>query len=125
MIDAAENEAAGIQQMKFYEVGPEISLTQHAITVRPLAFSGKTLRRLPAELQAAIERAGREAGAFGRQLESTEDAAILSQMESEGKLRVHEFDGRDHLLRLAEPVKLAYAKEINAEEVLARINAVP
>ncbi|HIL69491.1 MAG TPA: TRAP transporter substrate-binding protein, partial [Verrucomicrobia bacterium] len=39
VIDAAENEAAGIRQMKFYEVGPEISLTRHAITVRPLAFS--------------------------------------------------------------------------------------
>ena len=39
VIDAAENEAAGIQQMKFYEVGPEICQTQHAITVRPLCFS--------------------------------------------------------------------------------------
>ena len=46
VIDAAENEAAGIEQMKFYEVGPNISLTAHAITVRPLCFSGKTLRRL-------------------------------------------------------------------------------
>ena len=45
VIDAAENEAAGIEQMKFYEVGPEISLTRHAITVRPVAFSGKTFRR--------------------------------------------------------------------------------
>ena len=39
VIDAAENEAAGIEQMKFYEVGPDISLTKHAITVRPIAFS--------------------------------------------------------------------------------------
>src|SRR5690606_28739192 len=58
VIDAAENEATGIQQMKFYEVGPEIALTQHAITVRPLVFSGKTFRRLPEDLQAAIVRAG-------------------------------------------------------------------
>jgi len=36
VIDAAENEAAGIQQMKFYEVGPNIALTAHSITVRPL-----------------------------------------------------------------------------------------
>src|SRR3546814_16163773 len=45
VISAAENEAAGIEQMKFYEVGPNISLTQHAITVRPIGFSGKTFRR--------------------------------------------------------------------------------
>jgi TRAP-type C4-dicarboxylate transport system substrate-binding protein len=112
-----------MQQMKFYEVGPEISLTQHAITVRPLCFSGKTFRRLPADLQAAILRAGREAGAWGRQAESSEDAAILARLEAGGKLRTHPFTQRDELLRLAEPVKQAYAREIEAEQVYARINA--
>lgn len=124
VIDAAENEAAGIRQMKFYEVGPEISLTQHAITVRPLCFSGKTFRRLPADLRAAILRAGREAGAYGRELESTENEEILAGMEAEGKLRTHVFTQRDELLRLAEPVKTAYAAEINARDVLARVNAI-
>ena len=124
VIDAAENEAAGIKQMKFYEVGPEISLTRHAITVRPVAFSGKTFRRLPEDLQAAIKKAGQEAGAFGRGIESEEDAAILAQMRDEGKLRTHEFLDRDELLRLAEPVKRAYAKSISAEKVLDRIDRV-
>lgn len=122
VIDAAENEAAGIQQMKFYEVGPEICLTQHAITVRPLCFSGKTLRRLPPELQDAIRRAGREAGAYGRMLESSEDAEILARMEQDGILRTHPFANRDELLRRVEPVKQAYAEQINATEVLTRIN---
>jgi TRAP-type C4-dicarboxylate transport system substrate-binding protein len=122
VIEAAENEAAGIQQMKFYEVGPEISATRHAITVRPLCFSGKTFRRLPKGLQAAIIKAGRESGAFGRQLESTEDAAILSRLEKDSRLRVHEFTQRGELMKLAEPVKAAYAKEIKAEKILARIN---
>jgi TRAP-type C4-dicarboxylate transport system substrate-binding protein len=124
VIDAAENEAAGIQQMKFYEVGPEISQTQHAITVRPVCFSGKSFRKLPADLQAAIIKAGREAGAYGRRLESTEDAAMLAQLEKEKKLRTHEFTQRAELMKLAHPVKLAYAKEINAEDILARIDAV-
>ena len=124
VIDGAENEAAGLQQMKFYEVGPEISETQHAITVRPLCFSGKTFRGLPPDLQAAINKAGREAGAFGRHLESTEDAAILSQLKKESKVRTHQFTQRDELMRLAEPVKAAYAEEINATQVLARVNAL-
>ena len=110
--------------MKFYEVGPEISETQHAITVRPLCFSGKTFRGLPPDLQAAINKAGREAGAFGRHLESTEDAAILSQLKKESKVRTHQFTQRDELMRLAEPVKAAYAEEINATQVLARVNAL-
>jgi tripartite ATP-independent transporter DctP family solute receptor len=124
VIQAAENESAGLLQMKFYEVGPEISLTQHAITVRPVCFSGKTFRRLPADLQAAIVRAGREAGAWGRQAETSEDAAILAKLKSEGKLRTHPFTQRDELLRRAEPVKQAYAQEIAAGDVLSRINAV-
>ncbi len=124
VIEAAENEATGIQQMKFYEVGPEISLTQHAITVRPICFSGKTFRRLPEDLQAAILKAGKEAGAYGRQIESDLDATVMAKMEAEGKLKTHAFVERDTLLRLAEPVKEAYAAEVGASDVLARVNAV-
>ena len=124
VIDAAENEAAGIEQMKFYEVGPHIALTQHAITVRPLAFSGKTFRNLPEDLQEAVLRAGREAGKYGRDIESGEDAEKLARMESEGMLETHEFTERDKLLELVEPVKRAYAEELGALEVLEAIDAV-
>lgn len=124
VIDAAENEAAGIEQMKFYEVGPHIALTAHAITVRPLCFSGKTFRNLPEDLQAAIVRAGREAGAYGREIESTEDSEKLAMMEKNGWLETHEFTEREELLELAEPVKQAYAEELGAGEVLEAINAV-
>src|SRR3546814_6434176 len=65
VISAAENEAAGIEQMKFYEVGPNISLTQHAITVRPIGFSGTTFRRLPADLQDCVMLGGMEGGTPG------------------------------------------------------------
>lgn len=124
VIQAAENEAAGLEQMKFYEVGPHISLTRHAITVRPVCFSGKTFRRLPKDLQDAIVKAGREAGAYGRNLESSEDQARLQRLEKEGKLKTYVFADRDQLLKLAEPVKQMYAKEVGAEDVLARINAI-
>src|SRR5947209_5702429 len=77
VIQGAENEAAGLAQMKFYEVGPDISLTQHAITVRPICFSGKSFRKLPPDLQAAILGAGKEAGKYGRDLESGADSALL------------------------------------------------
>jgi TRAP-type transport system periplasmic protein len=124
VIDAAENEAAGIEQMKFYEVGPEIALTQHAITVRPLCFSGKTFARLPEDLQAAILKAGKEAGAYGREIESTQDAEKLAMMEEKGWLTTHEFKERDELLELAEPVKRAYAEELGALDVYEAVNAV-
>jgi tripartite ATP-independent transporter DctP family solute receptor len=124
VIQGAENEAAGLEQMKFYEVGPDISLTQHAITVRPLCFSGKTFRKLPKDLQAAIIKAGKEAGAYGRKLESGEDAERLAALEKAGKIHVYKFTERAKLLELAEPVKQAYAKEIGATAILAKVDAI-
>jgi tripartite ATP-independent transporter DctP family solute receptor len=124
VIAAGENEAAGVEQMKFYEVAPHLSMTQHAITIRPLCFSGKTFQKLPKELQAAVMKAGKEAGAYGRQIESSEDEAKLVKMEKEGKLKRVPFAGRDQMKKLVDPVMAAYAKEIGAEGILAKINAI-
>jgi tripartite ATP-independent transporter DctP family solute receptor len=124
VIDAAENEALGVEQMKFYEVGPYIVQTRHAITVRPLCFSGKTFRRLPQDLQTAIVKAGKEAGEYGRQLESSEDRQRLERLAKEGKIKLVEFTDREQLLKLTEPVRQVYAKEVGAETVFVQINAV-
>jgi tripartite ATP-independent transporter DctP family solute receptor len=124
VIAAGENEAAGVEQMKFYEVGPHLSVTEHAITIRPLCFSGKTFKGLPGELQAAILRAGKEAGAYGRQIESSEDAAKLDALEKAGKLKRVPFTDRAQMKKLVDPVIEAYAREIGAEGILAKINAI-
>jgi tripartite ATP-independent transporter DctP family solute receptor len=124
VIAAGENEAAGVEQMKFFEVGPNLNMTQHAITIRPLCFSGKTYKRLPPELQAAIMKAGKEAGAYGRQIESSEDAAKLDAMEKAGKLKRIPFSDREQMKKLVDPVMAEYAKEIDASALLAKINAI-
>src|SRR3712207_5152041 len=87
VINAGENEAAGVESMKFFEVGPNLIMTEHAITIRPLCFSSKTFKTLPPDLQAAIVKAGKEAGAHGRQIESSEDSAKLDALEKAGKLK--------------------------------------
>src|SRR3954470_4437385 len=124
VIAAGENEAAGVEQMKFFEVGPNLSMTEHAITIRPICFSGKTFKKLPPELQAAVIKAGKEAGAYGRQIESSEDTAILQGMEKAGKLKLVKFDERDKLRAAMAPALDAYAKEIGADAIYARINAI-
>ena len=110
--------------MKFYEVAPHLSMTQHAITIRPLCFSAKTFKTLPPDLQAAVLKAGKEAGAYGRQIESSEDEQKLVAMEKAGKLKRVPFAGRDEMKRLVDPVMAAYAKEIGAEQILSKINAI-
>ncbi len=124
VIEAGENEAAGVEQMKFYEVAPNLALTEHAITIRPLVFSGKTFRSLPEDLQQCILTAGKEAGAYGRQIESSEDAKKLEALEAAGKLKRIPFADRDAMKALVDPELAAFAKEIEAEDILAKINAV-
>jgi len=124
VIDAAENEAAGIRQMKFYEVGPNISLTAHSITVRPLAFSGKTLRRLPEDLQSAIIQAGKDAGTYGRVIELSEGSGIMAEMEASGKLTTVMFTERQKLIDAAIPVLKAYFSDLGATDLYNAIQAV-
>jgi len=88
VIAAGENEAAGVEQMKFYEVAPNLSMTQHAITIRPLCFSTKTFKKLDPALQAAVLKAGKEAGKYGRDIESSEDAAKLEKQLTDGGAKV-------------------------------------
>ena len=123
VINAGENEAAGVESMKFFEVGPNLIMTEHAITIRPLCISGKTFKRLPADLQQAIIRAGKEAGAYGRQIESSEDSAKLDALEKAGKLKRVPFAEREAMKALVDPVMAAYAKEIGADKIYQQINA--
>jgi tripartite ATP-independent transporter DctP family solute receptor len=122
VIAAGENEAAGVEAMKFYEVAPQLSMTQHAITIRPLCFSTKTFKKLDKNMQAAVLKAGKEAGAYGRKVESGEDEAKLAKMEKEGKLKRVPFADRAQMKKLADPVMAAYAKEIGAEDIYNKIN---
>src|SRR6476660_1042480 len=124
VISAGENEAAGVEAMKFYEVAPHLNLTQHAVSIRPICFSVKTLKTLPKELQDAIMKAGKEAGDYGRQLESSEEVVKLDTLEKAGKLKRVPFEERDAMKKLADPVMATYAKEIGAEGIFEKINVV-
>ena len=109
VVDGLENESASLAQYKFYEVAPHVTLTKHSITVRPIVFSGKSFDKLSPAMQAAVLKAGAEAGDYGRALETKQDAEKLQEMLSAGNIEVHEFDGRGKLLDLVIPVQDAYA----------------
>ena len=64
------------------------------------------------------------AGAFGRQLESSQDAAKLDAFEKAGKLKKIPFADRAQMKKLADPVMAEYAKEIGAEAIYNKINSM-
>jgi TRAP-type C4-dicarboxylate transport system substrate-binding protein len=99
-------------------------MTQHAITIRPLCFATQTLAKLPNDLQAAIRRAGKDAASFHREAESSADGQIIEALAKSGKLHKVEFTQRAEMKRLVDPVMAAYAREIDAEGILNRINAL-
>lgn len=123
VVDGLENESASLLQYKFFEVAPHITLTQHSITVRPIIMSGKSFRKLSEELQAIVMKAGKEAGDYGRELESSEDTLKLDQMVTDGQIEVHDFAARDELLNLVTPVQDTYAAELGAEALLEAIRS--
>lgn len=124
VIAGFENEAASIQNLKFYEVAPHVSLTQHTITVRPIVMSAKIFDELPADLQTAIMAAGAEAGAFGRNIESTADGTILQEMADAGQIQIHAFEGREKMLEMVQPVQDAYAAELGATALLENVRGM-
>lgn len=123
-IAAAENEAAGLLQMKFYEVGPHIAMTQHAITIRPLGFANKTFKKLPKGLQDAIVQAGKDAGTYGRILESSEDSMLMAKAQKEGKLKMVPFTERDKLVAATAPSVEKFFADVGATDLFKAIQAV-
>jgi tripartite ATP-independent transporter DctP family solute receptor len=124
VIEGLENEAPAVLNAKFYEVAPDISLTSHAVVSRLLVISGKTMKKFPADLQAALRKAGEEAAAFNRELQAKEDSGALEKMVSEKKARAHQFTERDKLLELSRPVVAEFAKDASVEKILADIQNI-
>ena len=80
VISAGENEAAGVETMKFYEVGPNLNMTQHAITIGRSASRARRSRA--AARPAGRDPEGRQGGRHLRPaIESSEDSAKLDAME--------------------------------------------
>jgi len=71
-----------------------------------------------------VLRAGKEAGAYGRQIESSEDEQKLVALEKAGKLKRIAFADRAKMKKAVDPVIEAYAKEIGADQIFAKINAI-
>ena len=69
-------------------------------------------------------QAGKEAGVYGREVESSQDTAKLEAMEKAGKLKRIPFKDRAEMEKLVAPVMAAYAKEIGADDIYNKIAAI-
>jgi TRAP-type C4-dicarboxylate transport system substrate-binding protein len=123
VVDGLENEASSLLAMKFYEVAPYVILTRHAITVRPIWFSEKRFQSFPEDLQQAILKAGAEAAAYHREIETKADVEALQQMADEGKIVLVEFDNTE-MIKKTKSVLKDYATELGAIEVWENVDSI-
>lgn len=124
VIDGLENEAPALLNSKFYEVAPEISLTMYSVVRRLLVVSGKVFKKYPPVLQAAIRKAGDEAGAVNREIQAREDKVSMDKMVAEKKIRTYEFTERAKLLDISKLIVMEFAKEAGADKILAVLQTV-
>ena len=83
-VSGQENPIDTIYSNKFYEVAPNVTLTNHVYSPIPLAISEKTWQKLSIADQKAVTEAAKIAGKFSRELISGNDAKLLKEMESKG-----------------------------------------
>ena len=126
VVDGLENEPAGLEGMKFYEVAPYYVMTEHQITTRILCFSEPRLQSFPEDLRDAIVRAGLDAGRWHRETEVAEAEEIVDNLVANHGLTVIELSEaqRQTLRERAMPVVEDYAAEIGATEIFETIQAI-
>jgi tripartite ATP-independent transporter DctP family solute receptor len=79
-----ENPVDTIYSLRFYEVAPHISLTQHVYSPLPLAIAERTWQRLTAPQREAVSAAGVDAAALSRREVRSAEAGQLREMEGRG-----------------------------------------
>jgi TRAP-type C4-dicarboxylate transport system substrate-binding protein len=83
-VSGQENPIDTIYSNKFYEVAPNVTLTQHVYSPMPLAISEKTWQKLSPADQKAVTEAAKIAAAYSRDFIRNNDENQLKEMTSRG-----------------------------------------
>ena len=83
-VSGQENPIDTIYSNKFYEVAPNVTLTNHVYSPIPLTISEKTWQKLSPADQKAMTEAAQIAAKFSREMISGNDANQLKEMTSKG-----------------------------------------
>jgi len=87
-VDGQENPLVSIVNMKFYEVQPYMTISNHGYLAQALVFSKTVLNSLPLEIQNILLASGKEIVSFERQ-EIMEDEKKFFKTIQDSRTRVH------------------------------------
>ncbi|MEW6549873.1 MAG: TRAP transporter substrate-binding protein [Spirochaetota bacterium] len=126
VIQGLENEKVGYAQMRFFEVAKYYIENEHSITVRPLFISEKAWKQFSPKVQAAILKAGKEAGEYGSQFEINMADRELKALVDKG-LTVHiKFPEADKakFRELATPELVKFVKDAGYYDLYVKIQEI-
>ncbi|NJS36278.1 MAG: TRAP transporter substrate-binding protein [Brachymonas sp.] len=83
-VDGQENPIDTIRALRFYEVAPNIALTQHVYSPLPVVVSEQSWAKLSKADQQLIDKAADESQAFSRTTVRQQDERNLQQMQAAG-----------------------------------------
>ena len=119
VMDGQENPLAQIDSAKFYEVQKYLSMTGHVYTPAYLVVSTEHFKKLPKDVQKALEEAGKETQAFVYEQGAKLDEDLLAKMKKAG-IQVNEVD-KDAFIKASKPVYDEFSKAVpGAKEVIDR-----
>jgi tripartite ATP-independent transporter DctP family solute receptor len=120
-----ENPIDTIYSNKFYEVAPNVTLTNHVYSPIPLTISEKTWQKLSPADQQAVQRAAQEVAPFARTMIKDSDEKVLADMATKGA-KINRKPNVEAFRKSVQPV-YAKAREkygADVDKVLAEAAAV-
>jgi TRAP-type transport system periplasmic protein len=96
IVEGVEAELGNAAALKLTDVAPHITLTTHAITLRPLVLSDGTWKQLTPEQRQIVTQAAAAATALVRELEPKHDDAAVQALRAAG-VKFEEFRERAEL----------------------------
>jgi len=124
-VQGQENPIDTIYSNKFYEVAPNVTLTNHVYSPIPLAVSEKTWQRFSPADQQAVLRAAKEVAPFQRNMIKDNDEKLLASMESKGA-KINRKPDVEAFRKSVEPVYVKAREKYGADvdQVLTEAAAV-
>ena len=105
-VSGQENPIDTIYSNKFYEVAPNVTLTNHVYSPIPLAVSEKTWAKLSPADQKAVTEAAQIAGRFSRDMIAGNDDNQLKEMAAKGA----KINAKPNLVAFRTAVQPVYGK---------------
>ncbi|HBF37900.1 MAG TPA: ABC transporter substrate-binding protein, partial [Firmicutes bacterium] len=84
VIDGMESSPSAINSMKFNEVAPNLTVTNHIIACTYYFFSTKWLNSLPKDLRKVVLDCANDAAVYQAKIDDKDEAKSLSEMQAQG-----------------------------------------